>query len=244
MEKSSQLGKNRTGKDVSPVHIKQMVDDAQKYSPQPQDGGAGIAAIESHYIKPDGSVGSVPVPGTIKGAFKSAMKKAGGTNPEVLINKLGERLAFERSGVRLYESFIRKCEILGDAAIAPISVGQLRRFRDQEAEHFQLLRQCMEDMGADPTAETPDADVSGVIGSGPMKVIMDPRTSPSQCLEALLTVELADNAAWELLISLADDIGMDQMSADFNDALGQEQTHEQQVRNWYRELVSSEISKH
>ena len=240
MEKSTQMGMNRTGMDSSPIHGKAMASGARQYSPQARDGNGRIAALESSYFKAGHPVGSVPMPGTLKGAAKSMMEKLGGRNPEVLINKLGERLAYERSGVRLYESFIRKCEAMG-SGIEPVSIKELRHFCNEEAEHFQMLSEAITSMGADPTAETPDADVSGVAASGCMKVIMDPRTSISQCLETLLTVELADNAAWEVLIELCDGMGLDEMGERFRKALSQEQEHERKVKAWYRQSVSSQI---
>src|SRR5690606_21457866 len=127
-------------------------------------------------------VGSVPIPATPKGMLKSAMEKMVGRHPETLINKLGERLAFERSGVRIYESFIEKCESATNDGkdVSPVPLERLWEFRNQEAQHFRLLKQSIESLGADPTAQTPDADVIGVSSMGLMKAIMDPRTSISQ----------------------------------------------------------------
>lgn len=240
MEKSQEMGMNRTGLAMSPVQGKEMVRGADLYSPASSDGNRGIAAMESSYLRADASVGSVPMPASMKGAFKSAGQKITGHNPEVLINKLGERLAYERSGVRLYECFIRKCEARKGSASYPVPMDQLRHICGEEAEHFHLLTDCLEQLGCDPTAQTPDADVSGVASMGIMKVIADPRTSISQCLEALLTVEMTDRAAWELLIILSESMGMKDMSQRFQTALKEEQEHEQLVRAWYEEAVISQ----
>ena len=66
-------------------------------------------------------------------------------------------------------------------------------------------------MGADPTAETPSADVIGVASQGLLQVITDPRTTLSQSLEAMLTAELTDNDGWETLAALADDLGQTEL---------------------------------
>lgn len=240
MEKSQRMGMNRTGIDISPLHAKEMVQGAQTYSPRAMDGNKGIAALERSYLQAGSTVGSVPMPGTMKGALKTTGQKLTGHNPEVFINKLGERLAYERSGVRLYESFIRKCEARNGSARDPVPMDQLRRICSQEAEHFQLLKECMEQLGADPTAQTPDADVSGVLASGFMQVLTDPRTSISQCLQTLLSVEMTDRAAWEMLISLSESMGLNEMSDKFKHALRQEQEHEQLVRSWYEQAVISQ----
>lgn len=240
MEKSTQMGRNRTGIDMSPLDSKAMVEGAQNSPVTRTD--QSIRAIEREYILQSDAVGSVPVPGTIKGAFKSTMQKVAGNNPEMFINKLGERLAYERTGVRIYESFINKCEAtlvnkeMGDL----IPIDQIRQFHDQEAEHFLLLKECLETLGADPTAQTPDADISGVASMGLMKVIMDPRTTVGQCLEAMLTIELADNAAWELLIKLAEDMGQNDMADRFRHALRQEDVHLQSIRQWYETAVRAQ----
>lgn len=238
MENSTPMGMNRTGIDASPVDSKEMISGAERLTPLAGPDGQLMQSIERQYIEESDRIGSVPIPGTIRGALKAAMKKMTGRNPEMLINKLGERLAYERSGVRLYDSFILKHEAL--AAVdgdSPVSTEELLHIRDEEAQHFQILRDAIEALGADPTAQTPDADVSGVAGMGIQKVLSDPRTTISQCLEMLLTLELSDNAAWELLIRLTDEMGLDEMADQFRRALEQEEEHLRMVRSWYEESV-------
>lgn len=238
MENSTRLGTNRTGIDASPMDSKEMISGAERLTPASGGNGHQMQSIERQYIEESESVGSVPIPGTIRGALKAAMKKMTGRNPEMLINKLGERLAFERSGVRLYDSFILKHQTL--AAVeggSPVVMDELLHIRDEEARHFQLLREAIEALGADPTAQTPDADLGGVAAMGIQKVLTDPRTTISQGLEMLLTLELSDNAAWELLIKLTDDMGLDEMADQFRRALEQEEEHLRMVRSWYEESV-------
>ena len=50
----------------------------------------------------------MPVPGNLKGAAKAAVKALKGEKAAVFLDKLGERLAFERTGVRLYEAVLAK----------------------------------------------------------------------------------------------------------------------------------------
>lgn len=238
MEKSTRMGRNRTGIDMSPIHSKEMISNSESALLSSEGNSQSISAVERQYIQESEPVGSVPMPGTMKGALKSAMKKASGRNPEMLINKLGERLAFERSGVRLYECLITKCE---SAKSGPkIPTDRLRHFRDEEEQHFQMIKNAMQSLGADPTAQTPDADVSGVASMGIQKVLSDPRTSIGQCLEAMLSAELTDNAAWELLIALSDEMGLEEMADEFGIALRQEEEHLQQIRQWYEQPVLSD----
>ncbi|HEY0963603.1 MAG TPA: ferritin-like domain-containing protein [Pseudomonadales bacterium] len=240
MEKATQIGGNRTGMDTSPLMAKEMLTGAALYEPTQLDPEAAYAALQGQYMRPDNNVGSMPPPGTMKGQLKTVAGKMRGRNPEVLLNKLGERLAYERTGVRLYEAFIRKCEALPDSA-SLVPLVDLREIRADEEAHFMLLQEAIIQMGADPTAQTPDADVSGVASQGYMQVLTDPRTSIVQSLEMLMSIELIDNAAWELLMTLADEMGLDILSAAFEKAWQQEETHLQRVRMWYERGIRNEL---
>jgi rubrerythrin len=242
MDPNTKMGSNKTGIDMSPILSKQMIEGSKKLQLDGEDGYTNLTLLEQFYLDNDDPLGSVPMPGSVKGVVKSAAKMLTGHHPEVFLNKLGERLAFERSGVRIYEQLILKCEHMAANAMdgLKLPIKKLQEFHDQEAEHFYLLVECMETLGGDPTAQTPDADASGVAASGLMKVIMDPRTSISQSLEAMLSIELTDNAAWELLIKLAEDMGVEDMADKFRHALQQENLHLEQVKQWYEESVRSQ----
>lgn len=242
MEPNTKMGSNKTGIDMSPILSKKMIEGSKNLQLDGEDGYTNIALLEQFYLDNDDPLGSVPVPGTVKGMVKSAGKMLTGHHPEVFLNKLGERLAFERSGVRIYEQLILKCEHQAANSLdgLKLPLEQLQEFRDQEAEHFRLLVDCIKILGADPTAQTPDADAAGVAASGLMKVITDPRTSISQSLEAMLSIELTDNAAWELLIKLAEDMGQGEMADKFRHALTQENIHLETVKQWYEESIRSQ----
>ncbi len=244
MAKHAEMGKNRTGIDMSPMHSERMISGAEELTVDSDERVPSIAALQRQYIEEADPVGSVPVPGTLRGALKTAGKKATGKNPEVLLNKLGQRLAFERSGVRLYESVITKCEVAEEEDMAgPVTVDELQHIRDEELEHFRLLSDCVESLGADPTAVTPDADVVGVSAMGIQHVLNDPRTTLPQCLEMLLQLELVDNASWELLTRLADEMGLKDVSEQFQRALEQEKEHLMTVRSWCEEMALGAVSK-
>lgn len=239
MEKSNQLGMNRTGINTSPMQSKAMQAGMEQFKPS-SGPGKSLEQLRRGFLQDSERLGSVPLPGTAKGVLKTMMEKFAGHQPTTLVNKLGERLAFERSGVRAYEAMILKCEAAGqlaeeDSFVPPLD--RLNQFCQEEGQHFQLLVECMNKLGADSTAQTPDADVSAVAASGIMQVLQDPRTSVAQCLEALLALELIDNVAWELLIGLAEDMGQSEMVAQFKQALAQEDVHTQEVRTWYEQAV-------
>ena len=79
--------------------------------------------------------------------------------------------------------------------------------------------------------------MAGVASLGILQVLTDPRSSMTHCLQAMLTAELTDNAGWELLIKLADNLGYDDVKAEFEVALEHEEQHLLNVRNWLSECV-------
>jgi ferritin-like protein len=239
MEQSIAMSvRNRTGIGLSPIDSQQMIDAADQTPPSSQGDETALAALDSDYIRSSEPVGSVPPPGTLADAAQTVLGKLTGKNPEVLIDKLGERLAFERTGTRLYDYLITKCETT--KADSGISIDTLRQFRREEARHFKLVAQAMESLGADPTAQTPGADVGAVASSGVLQVLSDPRTSVSQSLEAILTAELVDNAGWELLFKLAGQMGLYDLESEFRKALVEEENHLRQIRHWHEQSTLNE----
>jgi rubrerythrin len=118
-----------------------------------------------------------------------------------------------------------------------LSIGELEKIRNEEAAHAALLVECIEKLGADPTAQTPSADLVGIESMGLMQAITDPRTNLAQTLHALLLAELGDEAGWETLIAFAQQMGLDDMVERFREAETHEQEHVFKVRGWYESLT-------
>ena len=184
----------------------------------PRGDERDLAKIRLEYAKEADPVGTLPEP-----------------QPEgiarVLMDKLGERLAFERSGTRLYDALMVKCS--SDKS-AGVPAKDLRHIRDEEAVHFALVGAAIESLGGDPTAQTPSADVAGVEGMGLMQVLNDPKTTVAQALHAILVAEMTDNAAWDELIELASQVGNDDLVARFTKARDEEREHLEKVQGWYK----------
>lgn len=232
MDESSKLGMNRTGAQMAPINTRSMREEADRVGAEPVRGDAmGAAAVRGAYVAESGTIGSVPVPGTVTGVVKTGMQKLMGRTPEAFVDKLGERLAYERTGVRLYEAMMAKCQALQGTENA-LPLDELRKHRDDEARHFKLLERSLEQLGADPTAQTPCADVIATSSLGVLQVVSDPRTTIPQALNAMLTAELTDTAGWELLIKLAREHGQDDMAQEFERALQQERHHASEVQRW------------
>jgi hypothetical protein len=220
MKHPTDLGMNRTGIDMSPIDAQELVRAVAASRPSSQGNEDTLAEYRSRYVKDADPIGSVPLPGTMKGAVKSGIQKLVGNHPEVFIDKLGARLAFERTGTRLYDALLSKCLIRSDE-VKGLPLDELREFREEEARHFILVKA----LGADPTAETPGADVDAVASIGLMQVLTDPRTSVAQSLHAIHIAELADHDGWQLLVKLADRLGHNDMARDFHKALVEEERH-------------------
>jgi hypothetical protein len=227
METSAQSGMNRTGIQTSPGNSGQMLAAVRESAPTPGSESAFAAARMSCVADADDSIGTVPA------------QPLTGRRAQVFVDKLGERLAFERTGVRLYDALLvkqaAKAEDTGSG-----SAEKLREIRNHELSHFALLTECIESLGADPTVQTPCADLAAVESAGLITAITDARTTFAQSLHATLILELADNASWEMLISLADAEGQPEMAARFRAAWRTEQDHLATVRAWLEVLTLSQ----
>jgi len=257
-------GPNRTGSKVSPENTQAMTEAAYELTPPMPIDTAASEAERINYINASQPVGSIPPPSTFKGAVKAQITRLKGGEPTIFLDKLGERIAFERGGTRLYDALLTKYQALQqsgapEALPATLSLAledtdarleamgdeepleTLQRIRAEELAHFRMLGEAMEQMGGDPTAQTPCADVIATASMGLIQVVTDPRTTLAQCLNAILTAELTDNAGWEMLITLADDAGQAELSGRFLGALAQEQMHLAIVKSWLNHLVSQAV---
>jgi rubrerythrin len=257
-------GQNRTGAAVIPREVSLMLEAVQDLSPPVPISTLQIDVERQNYIVEAEGVGSIPPPkSAIKGASKkgSAKLKSVSGSSSVLLDKLGERIAFERTGTRLYDALITKYLALCNAGIdalppvqavaktqrpaAGTAAGEtalqtLQRIRAEELSHFRMLCDLVVKLGGDPTAQTPCADVSAAASMGLMQVITDPRTTLAQCLNTILTAELTDNAGWELLSELAEEAGRGELAEPFLQALKAEQRHLVTIREWLKTLLTRE----
>jgi rubrerythrin len=230
--KTTELGPNKTGMRAAPGDADALIQTSAERGPRVHMDPSEANALRASYFREAGTLGSVPPPATLGGVVQSgATLLMRGGRMQVLMDKLGERLAFERSGTRLYESFLRKCRFLPDQ-LGPIDVDVVERFMREEREHFALLSDVIGQLGGDPTAQTPCADAAGVQAMGLFQAVADPCVTVLQSLQALLTAELVDEASWELLITLTRDAGQDDIADRFAAALSEENEHLRTVRGW------------
>ncbi|NLE85888.1 MAG: ferritin-like domain-containing protein [Myxococcales bacterium] len=225
------MGINRTGIGTSPRLSGDMIDATKEFRPSVSGDERQIAYVRGDYAREADKLGSVPPPPTAKGMAKTALQGLKSARPVQFIDKLGERLGFERSGVRVYEALISKFDHTGGFEGGPerMEVEQILR---EEFEHFRMLEAAIKKLGGDPTALTPSANFHATMTSGVIASVVDPRTSFAQCLEAALLLELADNDCWDALVQLADRAGQNDMVADFEKAIRDERDHLLKIRTW------------
>jgi rubrerythrin len=231
MQKPTDTGINRTGIATSPIDSVRTERAAQQVPATGSLDGAALIAERARWSRDAGPLGTVPPPATIKGVVKVAVEKLRGHKPTVLIDKLGERLAFERTGTRLYEAVIAKLEAADPHPGGPMRA-DLEAIRDAEHRHVVVLRDALLQLGADPTAMTPCADLMAVSSLGWVQAMTDPRTTLNQCLDLLLLIELGDRGGWELLIGLTRQLDFEDLAVQFEAALAQEENHVFRVRGW------------
>jgi hypothetical protein len=233
--KPTDVGTNRTGvKAAPPQHVKETISgavDAVPPPPHPTDQPSALA------LRAEIASTSPPV-GTMPPAAPDATTDETVTST-ALLDKLGERLAYERGGVRLYEALLAKFDASHNHDPS-ITRAALVAIRDDELAHALMLAQCIEECGGDSTAVTPCADVVGVASSGFMQVLTDPRTTFTQCLGTMMMVEVGDLVSWELLAGLAAGLGMTALVERFQLALADEERHTQQLRAWLTTALSGQ----
>ena len=214
MRQSARHGDNRTGIMTAPDRARAMVDATREFPPSATGSAQAIADVRATYAQEGDTLGEMPAPG-----------------PATLMDKLGERLAFEHAGARLYEALLSKFEAYGSFAGGP---GQqdLLHILEEEYEHADILERAIKNLGGDPTALTPSANLAATISAGLPQVLADPRANLLQSLEAILVAELADNECWKALEELARYAGEEELARQCAEAIKHERDHLRHVRTW------------
>src|SRR3569832_1025021 len=112
MQQQSETGMNRTGARMSPALSEEMVKGAE-------EGGYTSPGDEHalEQLRGDGQprppMGSPPPPASVKGIALAGLEAVKGNKASVLLDKLGERLAFASPGARLYEGLLTKLDEIG-----------------------------------------------------------------------------------------------------------------------------------
>jgi bacterioferritin (cytochrome b1) len=140
-----------------------------------------------------------------------------------VIDVLNERLAFERSGVKLYDRILGSMRTSSDEPALRM-LDQMQEHRDQEKEHEEWLEQQIRALGGNAHASTSKSELITRESKGIEDVVMHDPELP-HLFHALLAAELVDNAGWDLLTQIADEAGDRTMKREFKKRLHEEEEH-------------------
>lgn len=234
---------NRTGVGFSPKLGRELIEDALSHGPSSQGDESTMNELRLPYAKRGASIGSLPDIASTR-ARKGEQRELSEAQIRVVLDKMGERLAFERAGARIYEGLIFKFRSAPkEAAANGGALSRLEQFHREEVQHVAMLAEIIGQLGGDPTAVTPAASIQGVLSIGIPEVVLDPRTTFEQSIEAILLAELADSHGWTSLVELAQSLGLSSVAERFEAALAEEEVHLEQVRHWVRQGMLAKIKK-
>jgi rubrerythrin len=219
---------NRTGVATAPERAELMIGATAEFPPSSEGSAQAIAEVRVGYAQQ-----SQAFEGAKAGAGDGASTSPHGESDRsaLLMDKLGERLAFEQAGARLYEALVSKHRAYGDFEGGP-GAADLMEILGQEYDHAAMLAHVIRELGGDPTALTPSANLAGNVSAGLPQVLTDPRTNLLQCLEAIVVAELADNECWTALNELARQSGEEDLATACEEAIAHERDHLRKVRRW------------
>lgn len=232
---------NRTGIMTNPALSVELIEGARNTVPSSAGDGSEMADNREKYLDSTVPIGSSPVIINNPEASGPELSEEA-DRMSVLLDKLGERLAFERQGTRLYEAVLQKLDSLVLEDESGPSSEDLQHICDEELDHFKLLQKTIAGLGGDSTAQTPGADVAAVLSHGMVQIVTDPRTTVLQMLQAVLNAELMDNDGWDLLIAVCKEAGQGDLEEQFRNAREQEREHLQKVRRWLSDMTIDELN--
>jgi hypothetical protein len=215
---------NRTGTIISPLDSIKTIKGASELTHPTKGDCTEIGNNRILHMQEAEGIGSI--------AFNEQIM----TGNHAMMDKLGERLVFERMGARLYEALITKYNGTNHQERLP-ELTRIEQFYLEKLKHFQNVSEVITNLGGDPTALPPAADVIGAATQGWIQVLTDPRTTFLQSLEIMLHLELVDNAGWELMIELAERNGLGDLAIQFQQILDEEAFHLITVKQWVQELT-------
>jgi hypothetical protein len=215
----TQPGENRTGITQHPELVAEMIEGTTEFGPTSHGGVEALAENRARVARDSDPAATMPPAKDVP------------VERLPILDKLGARLAFERSGVRLYQALIGKLDVYGSFRGGP-SQGDLEHIRDEEQRHLLLAQNLIVRLGGDPTVVTPCANIQAAVGHGINQVLVDPRTTLIECLDAIVVAELTDRESWELLAGVIAPLGDKQAEAQIREAERVEAEHLTKVRSW------------
>jgi bacterioferritin (cytochrome b1) len=168
------------------------------------------------------------------------MEKLASKNVVKVIDLLSERLAFERAGVKLYDTLLGRLRAVDDPTLRAL-LGQVKEHREEEKEHEEWLEEQIRALGGDAHMPTEHSLLVQAESEG-IERVMRRDDNIAHDFHALLTAELADNAGWDLLVQIASEFGDSAAKKEFRKRLQTEEKHLLFVRKTLLELTKQDVS--
>ena len=223
-------GENRTGITQHPDLVNEMLEGTREFPPTSRGGAEALATNRVRVAKESAPAATMP---PLKDVPVERLP---------LLDKLGARLAFERTGTRLYQALISKLDAYGSFRGGPTRA-DLEQIRDDEQRHLIAAQNLIVRFGGDPTVVTPMANLQLTASQGIYHVLVDPRTTLIEGLEAIIIAELTDHESWELLARAVAPFGDKQAEAQIREAERVEAQHMAKVRSWLA-AATALVTKH
>ena len=149
-----------------------------------------------------------------------------------------QALETELGGVQVYTQAVR-CAVNGDLK------EEWEKYLDQTENHVKIVLGLLEKLGFDPEEETPGRGVVRHIGESLVKAMLmaqkagDPDAAQVVAAECVVLAETKDHLNWELIGSVAEEIGgkkAEALQAAHDEVEDQEDEHLYHTTGWCREL--------
>lgn len=157
-------------------------------------------------------------------------------NTALLLNKLAQRLSYERANVRFYEALIFKSLAAEQGVRRIVSVDRLRQFRDEDVEHTVLLKTAIETLGADVDMWLPDAVPSQATQITMSKMLTKTHGDILQCLQSVVVFARNDADEWQMLYRLFSSMGLEKMTETFRQAWEEDQQQLTTLSAWVEQM--------
>jgi rubrerythrin len=174
------------------------------------------------------------------GKRRNPMQKLAQRNSARILDLLGERMTFERAGVRLYDQILTRMRASADERIQAMCE-TMEKHRAEEKEHEEWLGVQIRALGGNTEVMTEHSRLVEQESQG-IEQVMRSDENIVHDFHALLSAELTDNAGWDLLKGLADELGDKDAKREFTRRLHEEEDHLLFVRKAMQMFALEELT--
>ena len=173
MKQTATVGTNRTGVAVAPERLQEMLSGMEEFPPSAQGNAQEIAQVRIAYAQLAEPPGSVPLPPTLKGKIATTVQAI----------KEEQFSSWTSSGSGWRSSGRARASMKPwSRSMTPMAASRAARAGTISSTCCRntgatMLQAAIEQLGGDPTAVTPSANLQATAAHGIQKVVVDPRTT-------------------------------------------------------------------